>query len=126
MIAEAQQLALLVARPWEASEPMVDDVALMARALERRGFQNPQIRRLAGSFTKAELLEFLKVGAAEAARWKEGSVILHVSGHGGFDEKLMEPHLMLSKDPAQWVPWSEIFRSLALPKQVQLVVLPDT
>lgn len=131
----SRRLAVLVAAPLAGQQAMLNDVAAMDAALRQRGFRPEEIVTLHGPVRREALLTFFLQVGARIASWSEGEVFLYYSGHGMFTGTTVEsarPGLLLSADAElstescdTCVFWDEVFTALALPKNVQLILVPD-
>ena len=108
------------------------DQAAMAQTLLARGFAASEILCLHGRLDRPLVLAFLQAAGRHAAGWTDGSVFLHVSGHGFFAGDTAEearPGLLFEEndDAADdgHLFWDELFAALALPVGVRLTLLPD-
>ena len=125
-------LALLLAAPQPGETAMRRDQAAMTGALLARGFSADQILCLHGPLDRPLVLATLQAAGRRVAGWREGSVFLHVSGHGFFDGDTPEtarPGLLFSEsedvtDDGHLF-WDDFFAALALPPGVRLTLLPD-
>ena len=126
------RLALLIAAPQPGEVAMDRDLAIMSEALLARGFASDRILCLHGRLDRPRMVAFLQAASRRVAGWTDGSVFLHVSGHGFFtgdtatearpglwfastDDVTDDNHLF----------WNELFAALALPAGVRLTLLPD-
>jgi hypothetical protein len=129
---QAQQLALLIAAPWENETAMHNDLVATYDALRQRGFAPEEFLILEGSLTRSLLLAFLQDVHKRIALWPSGHVWLSFSGHGTFrgtttaDAQaglLLTRTLHPSHEDLVW--WEEVFAALDVPVAVQLMLLPD-
>lgn len=104
----------------------------MAQALLARGFSADQILSLHGRLDRPLVTAFLQAASRRVTSWTDGSVFLHVSGHGFFDGDKAEtarPGQLFEEsaetDDAGHLFWDELFTTLALPAGVRLTLLPD-
>jgi hypothetical protein len=111
---------------------MYRDLSAMAQALLARGFAADQILCLHDRLDRPLVIAFLEAASRRVAGWSEGSVFLHVSGHGFFIGDTAEearPGLLFgdSEDVAddEHLFWEDLFAALALPAGVRLTLLPD-
>lgn len=125
-------LALLIAAPHPGETAMSRDLTAMAQALLARGFSADQILCLHGRLDRPLVIAFLQAASRRVAGWSEGSIFLHVSGHGFFTGDTVDdarPGLLFgdSEDVADddHLFWDELFAVLALPAGVRLTLLPD-
>lgn len=79
------RLALLLAAPQPGETAVRRDQAAMTEALLARGLAADQILSLHGPLDRPLVLATLQAAGRRVAGWREGSVFLHVSGHGFFD-----------------------------------------
>jgi hypothetical protein len=129
---QSTHLALLIAAPQPGETAMLRDQAAMAQALLGRGFSTDQILCLHGRLDRPLVLVTLQAAGRRAAGWTDGSVFLHVTGHGFFDGDTAgaaRPGLLFgdSEDVADndHLFWDDVFAALALPAGVRLALLPD-
>jgi len=104
----------------------------MAQALLARGFAASEILCLHGRLDRPLVTAFLQAASRRVTSWTDGSVFLHVSGHGFFAGDTVDdarPGLLFgdSEDVADddHLFWDELFAALALPAGVKLTLLPD-
>ena len=128
----SNHLALLIAAPHPGETAMFNDLTAMAEALLARGFSADQILCLHGRLDRPLVIAFLQAASRRVAGWSEGSVFLHVSGHGFFTGDTAE-----DARPGLWFAstddvtddnhlfWEELFAALVLPRRVKLTLLPD-
>jgi hypothetical protein len=128
----SHHLALLLAAPQPGEEAMYRDLSAIAQALLARGFSSDRSLCLHGRLDRPLVIAFLQAASRRVAGWSEGSVFLHVSGHGFFTGDTVEtarPGLLFgdSEDVADddHISWDDLFAALALPVGVGLTVLPD-
>jgi hypothetical protein len=127
----ARRIALLIGSPWNGEETVIqNDLASFRQALQKRGFEESQIRQLSGKLDRRQVLDALRSISRASASWKRGEVFLYYTGHGSFsglDATTARPALALGRTAAgdQLVYWDEIFSVLRLPSGVQLILLPD-
>ena len=81
----SHHLALLIAAPHAGETAMFNDLTTMAQALLARGFSADQILCLHRRLDRSLVIAFLQAASRRVAGWSEGSVFLHVSGHGFFN-----------------------------------------
>jgi len=130
------RLAVLVAAPHRGECAMHNDILAIVPVLRSRGFCDDELLRLdEGELERKKVLDFLREAAHRVSSWKEGEVILYVTGHGGFTGYTLEearPAVILSEGlPPLPVTelvifWDEIFSTLDLPARVNLTLLADT
>lgn len=125
-------LALLLAAPQPGETAMLADQAAMTGALLARGLAADQIFSLHDPLDRPRALAFLDAASRRVAGWTEGSVFVHVSGHGFFAGDTAEtarPGLLFSDSEDvtddNHLFWDDIFAALALPAGVRLTLLPD-
>ena len=125
-------LALLIAAPQPGDETMSRDLAAMAEVLLSRGFSADRILCLYDRLDRPLVIAFLQAASRRVAGWSEGSVFLHVSGHGFFTGDTVEearPGLLFGDvedvTDDDHLLWDELFAVLALPAGVKLTLLPD-
>lgn len=125
-------LALLLAAPQPGETAMRRDQAAMAGALLARGLAADDIRSLHDPLDRPRALAFLAAAGRHVAGWTEGSVFVHVSGHGFFAGDTTEtarPGLLFSESDDvtddEHLFWDDLFATLALPPGVRLTLLPD-
>jgi hypothetical protein len=126
-----RKLALLIT-PVKPGEPanvfetaMLNDLALVRRALQRRGFQAGEILCLQERVTPQALRAFLAEASKRTASWSDGEVFLFYSGNGHFRHAALgdpRPGLHLSGGDMLW---DEVFSILNLPSGVHLTLLAD-
>lgn len=130
---QTQQLALLIAAPWEGEAAMHNDLVATYNALRQRGFAPKEFLVLEGPLTRSLLLAFLHDVHKRIAIWPSGHVWLSFSGHGTFRGTTAadaRPGLLLtsvlhpSHEDQVW--WEEVFDALDVPTAVQLILLPDS
>jgi hypothetical protein len=129
---QTNHFALLIAAPHPGETAMFNDLTAMAQALLARGFSADEILCLHGRLDRPLVIPFLQAASRRVAGWTEGSVFLHVSGHGFFTGDTVEdarPGLLFEEsaeaDDDGHLFWDEIFAALALPRRVKLTLLPD-
>ena len=116
------QLAALIAAPQAGEVAMFNDMVAMAAALQSRGLAPDQICCLHGRVTKTAVLNFLH---EVSSKIKEGTLFVHISGHGFFTGKTAEtarPGLIFGDTHLLW---DEFFAALVLPASVKMILLPD-
>lgn len=125
-------LALLIAAPQPGETAMLRDQAAMIEALLARGFSADQILCLHGRLDRPLVTAFLEAAGRRMAAWSEGSVFVHVSGHGflaGDTPETARPGLLFAESEDvtddKHLFWDDFFASLALPAWVRLTLLPD-
>ena len=128
----SHRLALLIAAPQPGEEAMYHDMSAMAQALLGRGFSADEILRLHGRLDRPLVIAFMRAASRRVAAWTDGSVFLHVSGHGFFTGDTAEearPGLLFEENAEAGddghLFWDELFAALALPAGVRLTLLPD-
>lgn len=125
-------LALLIAAPQPGERAMHNDQTVLAQALLTHGLPADHILLLHGRLDRYLVLAALDNLRSRMAGWKQGSLFVHVSGHGYFigesgdsaragllfagTEDVDDDHHLL---------WEEFFDALDLPKGVHLTLLPD-
>ncbi len=129
---QAHQLGILIAAPQPGEAAMYNDMTAVARALQGRGYSADQILCLHGRMDRRLVAACLQAASRRVATWTQGSVFLHVSGHGFFDGETAEdarPGLLFgSTDEVADdydLFWDELFAALVLPAGVRLTLLPD-
>lgn len=125
-------LALLIAAPQPGERAMLNDQIAMTQALLARGLSADSILSLHGRLDRHLVLAALESLRRRMAGWEQGSLFVHVSGHGyvvgknggsaragllfaGTDDVNDDCHLL----------WEDFFAALALPTGVRLTLLPD-
>lgn len=101
---------------------MFNDMVAMATALQGRGMAPDQICCLHGRVTKTAVLNFLQ---ELSSKIKEGTLFIHISGHGFFTGETAEvahPGLIFADTHLLW---DEFFAALVLPTSVNMILLPD-
>ena len=128
----SNHLALLIAAPHPGETAMFNDLTAMTQALLARGFSADQILSLHGRLDRPLVVAFLQAASRRVAGWSEGSVFLHVSGHGFFTGEAAT-----AARPGLWFAatddvtddnhlfWEALFAALVLPRRVKLTLLPD-
>ncbi|MBX7237716.1 MAG: hypothetical protein K1X65_25290 [Caldilineales bacterium] len=124
--------AILIAAPHPGDTAMLRDQAAMIDALLARGFSADQILCLHGPLDRPLVLATLQAAGRRVAGWREGSVFLHVSGHGFFvggTPETARPGLLFTEsddvtDDGHLF-WEDFFAALALPSGMRLTLLPD-
>jgi hypothetical protein len=132
MTDSSNHLALLIAAPQPGDEAMSRDQAAMAQALLGRGFSANEILSLHGRLDRPLVIAFLQAAGRRVEAWANGSVFLHLTGHGFFDGDTAEeaqPGLLFEEsdnvaDDGHLF-WDDLFAALALPAGVRLTLLPD-
>ncbi len=126
------RLAVLIGAPHMGHPSMHNDIAFMFGALRQRGLSPQEIICLEGPLDRSLLLGFITALSRRTARWIRGQVLLYVSGHGYFDEGPgpcvrvgMELQETDDLSDEYHVLWDKLFRALALPAPVQLILLLD-
>jgi hypothetical protein len=126
------RLAVLVGAPHMGDVSMHNDIAFMYDALRQRGLAPQEIICLEGQLDRSLLLGLFAALSRRTAHWTRGQVLLYVSGHGYFDDGSgsrvrvgMELQETDDLSDEYHVLWDELFRTLALPAPVQLILLPD-
>ena len=125
-------LALLLAAPQPGETAMLADQAAMTAALLDRGLPADRILALQGQLDSPRVTAFLQAASRRVAGWNDGSVFVHVSGHGFFTGETAEearPGLLFSESDDvtddNHLLWDDFFAVLALPAGVGLTLLPD-
>jgi hypothetical protein len=112
---------------------MHNDLAAMHDALRQRAFSPQDLLLVEGVLTRRALLAVLHMVHERIEAWHAGELVVYISGHGiyrGTTADTAEPGVLLHEtvQPTQedvvW--WEEVFRALAVPQAVHLVVIPDT
>lgn len=126
------QLALLIAAPQEGEPAMHNDMTAMTKVLLDRGVPVDHIFSLYGWLDRTLVLAGLRAVRRRIALWENGSLFIHVSGHGFFagdtgetaragllfdesDDVTDDGHLF----------WDDFFAALNLPIGIRLILLPD-
>lgn len=129
---ESAQLAILIAAPLGEECSMRHDLAAMYQALKRRGLASEEILCLEGQLDRRLLLGFFGAIHHRIAAWKQGTLLLYVTGHGFFGGELAQdaPVGVLLQPTEQagdeyHVLWSELFQALSVPWGVRMTLLPD-
>ena len=125
-------LALLIAAPQPGETAMLADQAAMTAALLARGVPGDHILVLQGQLDRPRVTAFLQAAGRRVARWRAGSIFVHVSSHGFFAGDTVEtarPGLLFgeSEDVTgdDHLFWDDLFAALALPAGMGLTLLPD-
>ena len=125
-------LALLLAAPQPGETDMLADQAAMTAALLDRGLPADRILALQGQLDSPRVTAFLQAASRRVAGWNDGSVFVHVSGHGFFagdTPATARPGLFFAETEDvtddNHLFWDDFFASLALPAGVGLTLLPD-
>ena len=126
------RLAVLIGAPHIGDLSMHNDIAAMYDALRQRALAPEEIICLEGALDRSLLLGLFAALSRRTAHWTRGQVLLYVSGHGYFDGdpgsrvrvgmELQETNALSDE---YHILWDELFRALALPAPVQLILLPD-
>lgn len=126
------RLAALIAAPQAGEAAMFDDMVAMSQALQSRGVPADQIICLHGRLNKTAVLSFLRTIQEKVKQWMEGTLFIHISGHGFFAGETVataRPGLMFgsldSNNDKHCLFWDDFFAALALPDNVNLILLPD-
>lgn len=111
---------------------MHNDLLAMTQALLARSLPADSIFSLHARLDRHLVLAFLDTARRRMAGWTEGSLFVHVSGHGFFAGDTPEtarPGLLFaeSEDATDdnHLFWDAFFAALALPAGVRLTLLPD-
>ncbi len=125
-------LALLLAAPQPGETAMLADQAAMTAALLDRGLPADRILALQGQLDSPRVTAFLQAASRRVAGWNDGSVFVHVSGHGFFagdTPATARPGLLFAETEDvtddNHLLWDDFFAVLALPAGVGLTLLPD-
>ena len=125
-------LALLIAALQPGETAMLADQVAMTAALLDRGLPADRILALQGQLDSPRVTAFLQAASRRVAGWNDGSVFVHVSGHGFFTGETAEearPGLLFSESDDvtddNHLLWDDFFAVLALPAGVGLTLLPD-
>lgn len=129
---QPHQLGILIAAPQRGESAMYNDMTAVARALQGRGYSADQILCLHGRMDRQLVVACLQAASRRVAMWTQGSVFLHVSGHGFFDGETAEdarPGLLFGDTDDitddYHLFWDDLFATLMLPAGVRLTLLPD-
>jgi hypothetical protein len=120
--ATAPSLAVSVGVVRASDDSAANDSRLIREALATRGLGG-NVVGLATEFTSQELLESIRGFLTPAQQWRDGLVILHISGPGALDEATKVPSV-LTRDGR--VTWPQILEAARVPAGVSLLLLPDT
>jgi hypothetical protein len=128
------RLAVLLGARHRGERAMHNDIRAITPVLRSRGFCDDDILKLnKADLERNEVLEFLRTAANRASTWKDGEVILYVTGHGSYTGETIEEArlaVQLSGGPTPVtgaaIFWDEIFATLKLPAGVILTLLADT
>ena len=125
-------LALLIAAPQPGGTAMLADQAAMSAALPGRRLPTAHILTLQGQLNRPRVTAFLQAASRRVAGWNDGSIFVHVSGHGFFagdTPATARPGLLFAETEDltddNHLFWDDFFASLALPAGVGLTLLPD-
>jgi hypothetical protein len=128
------RLAVLLGASHGNERAMHNDIQAIAPVLRSRGFCDDDILELNKADPERKVvLEFLCRAAQRVSSWRDGEVILYVTGHGSFTGETVEEArlaVLLSGGPTPVAEaaifWDEIFATLELPAGVTLTLLADT
>lgn len=125
-------LALLIAGPHPGENAMHNDQTVIAQALFTRGIPADHILSLHGRLDRHLVLAALESLRRRMAGWEQGSLFVHVSGHGyvvGESGDSARAGLLFAGtedvNDAHHLLWEEFFAALAVPDGVRLTLLPD-